>query len=115
MSFTELADIYPTVSELVGVEVPATVQGKSLVSLLKNPRAKVRDEAFTVGNNQDFAIRGAKWAYMLYKDDTEELSDMQEDPKQCHNLVNDPAHAKTVAAQRKRREARIRAADLRRG
>lgn len=115
MSFTELADIYPTVSELVGVEVPATVQGKSLVSLLKNPRAKVRDEAFTVGNNQDFAIRGAKWAYMLYKDDTEELYDMQEDPKQFTNLANDPAHAKTVAEQRKRLEARIRAADLSRG
>lgn len=115
MSFTELADIYPTVSELVGVEVPETVQGKSLVSLLKNPRAKVRDEAFTVGNNQDFAIRGAKWAYMLYKDDTHELYDMKKDPKQFTNLANDPAYAKTVAAQRKQLEARINAASLKRG
>lgn len=115
MSFTELADIYPTVSELVGVEVPDTVQGKSLVSLLKNPRAKVRDESFTVGNYQDFAIRGAKWAYMLYKDDTHELYDMKNDPEQFTNLANDPAHEKTVADQRKRLEARIAAAGLTRG
>ncbi|MDB4384452.1 sulfatase [Opitutaceae bacterium] len=115
MSFTELADIYPTVSELVGVDIPDTVQGKSLVSLLKNPRAKVRDESFTVGNNQDFAIRGAEWAYMLYQDDTHELYDMKNDPEQFTNLANDPAHAKTVAAQRKRLETRIAAAGLKRG
>ncbi|MEJ6731932.1 MAG: sulfatase [Opitutaceae bacterium] len=114
MSFAELADIYPTVSELVGVSVPDTVQGKSLVRLLKNPQAKVRNEAFTVGNNKDFAIRGAKWAYMLYKDDTHELYDMQKDPKQFTNLAQEPAYAKTVTAQRKQLEARIKAAGLNR-
>jgi iduronate 2-sulfatase len=112
VSFAELADIYPTVSELVGISVPDTVQGKSLVPLLKNPQATVRDEAFTVGNNKDFAIRGAEWAYMLYKDDTDELYDMQQDPKQFTNLATDPRYADVLAAQRKRLDSRIQAADL---
>ncbi|MBT5901270.1 MAG: sulfatase [Opitutaceae bacterium] len=114
MSFAELADIYPTVSELVGVSVPDTVQGKSLVPLLKNPAASVRDESFTVGNNQDFAIRGAEWAYMLYKDDTDELYDMKKDPKQFTNLAQNPVYAKVVAAQRKQLVSRIKAAGLNR-
>lgn len=114
VSFAELADIYPTVSELVGISVPETVQGQSLVPLLKNSRASVRDEAFTVGNNKDFAIRGTKWAYMLYKDDTQELYNMQDDPKQFTNLATDPQYAKVLSSQRKKLEARLLAADLKR-
>ncbi|GAB5562518.1 MAG: sulfatase [Synoicihabitans sp.] len=114
-SFVELADIFPTVSELVGISVPETVQGKSLVPVLQNADAEVRDEAFTIGNYQDFSIRSAEWAYMLYKDDSEELYDMQNDPKQFTNLAEDPAYRHVIATQRKRLEARIKAAGLTRG
>ena len=115
LSFVELADIFPTVSELVGVGVPETVQGKSLVGVLKSPEAIVREEAFTVGNNKDFSIRGDQWAYMLYKDETEELYNMQDDPKQFTNLAKDPSHAEVIKAQRERLMARIAEAGLARG
>ena len=115
VSFAELADIFPTVSELVGIPVPESVQGKSLVPVMKNAQTKIREEAFTVGNNQDFSIRGADWAYMLYKDNTEELYDMRQDPKQFTNLATDPNHADVLAAQRKRLQSRIADAGLNRG
>lgn len=111
-SFAELSDIYPTVSELVGISVPNTVQGKSLVPVLKDPRASVRDAAFTVGNNSDFALRGEGWAYMLYKDDSEELYDMKEDPGQFNNLANEPQYSRVKTEWRMKLEERIQTAGL---
>ena len=113
-SFAELVDIFPTVSELVGISVPDSVQGKSLVPVLKNPRRSVREAAFTVGNHREFALRGDEWAYMLYKDDSDELYDMKKDPKQFTNLANDPKYARVKAEWRKKLEDRIAAAGLRR-
>jgi len=46
---TETVDIYPTVAELAGLPVPKgpqSIDGKSLVAVLKNPKARVRDHAF---------------------------------------------------------------------
>jgi len=115
VAFAELADIYPTVAELVGITVPDSVQGRSLVPVLRNPAASIRTEALTVGNNQDFAIRGDQWAYMLYKNGAEELYNMRDDPKQFTNLAMDPSYANVLVEQRKRLESRLRAADLSRG
>ena len=45
----ETVDIYPTVAELAGLPVPKgpqSIDGKSLVPVLKNPKARVRDHAF---------------------------------------------------------------------
>lgn len=112
MSLVELMDIYPTVADLVGLPTPETVQGKSLVNTLKNPDAAVREAAFTVGNRDDYALRGTDWAYLRYRDGSEELYNMQTDPKQFTNLATDPAYTDTLHAQRAKLEARIKAAGL---
>ena len=114
-SLVELVDIYPTVSELVGITVPDTVQGKSLVSVLAEPELSVREESLTVGNRRDFAIRGDRWVYMIYGDDTEELYDMEMDPGQFTNLARDPEYAPVLAEQRQRLALRLAAAGLSRG
>ena len=43
----ELVDIYPTLMELVGMETPEFVSGKSFASLLKDSSARVRESALT--------------------------------------------------------------------
>ncbi len=46
---TETVDIYPTLAELAGLPAPKgpqAIDGKSLVPVLKNPKARVRDHAF---------------------------------------------------------------------
>jgi iduronate 2-sulfatase len=115
-AFVELVDMYPTVSDMMGVAVPDTVQGKSLVPILKNPAASVREEAFSVGNSgSGFALRGDAWTYIHYKDDTEELYDMKKDPKQFTNLAGDPKYARVLETQRAKLNARVAAAGLQRG
>ena len=87
-------------SELVGVGIPDTVQGKSLIPILKNTKAKVRDEAFSVGNgNNGFSIGSKGWTYIWYKDGSEELYDMNKDPKQFINLASNSKHKKTLFYQ----------------
>lgn len=46
---TETVDLYPTLAELAGLPAPKgpqAIDGKSLVPVLKNPKARVRDHAF---------------------------------------------------------------------
>lgn len=95
MAISELSDIYPTLSEVLGLPVPERVQGKSLVSVLHNHEASVRDAALTVGKG-GFALRSSRWTYSRYKDQTEELYDMKNDPKQFTNLALSADHAGTL-------------------
>lgn len=97
-SLTELLDLYPTVSELAGLQVPPYIQGKSIVETLDDPSVKVRDAAFSVAirsslNLNAFLLRTEKWAYIQYEEDASagmELYDMEHDPKQHNNLANNP-------------------------
>ena len=115
-AFVELVDMYPTVSELVGLDIPDTVQGKSLISILKNTKAKVRNEAFSVGNgNRGFAIRSNEWTYIWYKDGSEELYNMKEDPMQFTNLASSSKHQKTLVRMRKNLDQRVEMAELKKG
>lgn len=53
-SLASAIDIAPTVLELAGAPRPATVQGVSLVPILRNPSAKVRDHVFAERNWPNF-------------------------------------------------------------
>jgi arylsulfatase A-like enzyme len=46
-SLTEHVDIFPTICNLAGLEVPTILQGKSLAPLMKNNKASVKDYAIS--------------------------------------------------------------------
>lgn len=46
-SMVEFLDIFPTVCELTGTPHPQQLDGKSLVPVLKNPKAKIKDYAMS--------------------------------------------------------------------
>lgn len=102
-SLTELIDLYPTITELAGLNVPANLQGKSVVRMLDDPQATVRDMAFSVsvrGSKESFLLRTEKWAYIQYGEDAAggvELFDMEVDPRQYNNLARYPQYESTVS------------------
>jgi arylsulfatase A-like enzyme len=82
-----LIDIYPTLTDLVGLKQPDYVDGISLVPWLKNP-GQVREEpAITTWGRGNYTIRTRNWRYIRYFDGSEELYYHKQDPDEWKNLA----------------------------
>lgn len=93
----EHVDLVPTICELVGVDCPDTVQGRSLVPLLgqDDPPCDWRGAVFSqIGNIQ--MIRTKEWKLNVYDGQPGELFDLQNDPNEFYNLVENPQCADTM-------------------
>jgi uncharacterized sulfatase len=98
----ELLDLYPTLAELCGLAVPAGLEGRSLRPLLDDPAAPWDKPAFTQvwrGSFPGHSIRTERFRYTEWDGGRKgaQLSDYATDPDEKRNLVEDPAHARTVA------------------
>lgn len=111
-ALVELVDVYPTLAQLCGLEVPKGLDGRSLVPQLDNPQAPARQAALTEvqrgrgkgqGPLRGYSIRTPRWRYTEWDEGRAgaELYDHQTDPQEFHNLARDPAHAATVQELRK--------------
>ncbi|MEZ5942640.1 MAG: sulfatase [Planctomycetaceae bacterium] len=100
-SLAELVDLYPTLAELCGLDVPDYLDGVSQVAVLDNPAAKARDVALTQvkrGSNDGYSLRTATYRYTIWKnaEDGEQLYDMTQDPGEMTNLASDPKFATQI-------------------
>jgi arylsulfatase A-like enzyme len=99
-------DLAPTLLELAGVRVPDSMQGRSLLPLLRDPGAPWRDDFFyehLYRNSPDppariepcEGVRTRDWKYIVWVDQTgaarEELYDLRKDPLEMRNLAADPS------------------------
>ena len=89
-SFVELVDLYATFCDLADVETPDFVQGKSLVSNLKNPKKVTSEIAFSIWKNGETLISN-KYYYTEWKRNgsvTERmLYDIENDELQMNNIA----------------------------
>ena len=94
--------IYPTIVELMGLQIPAHVQGPSLRPLLENPQAAWSHVGVTTHGRGNHAVRDGRWRYIRYEDGSEELYDHGSDPYEWTNLAGMEQHAaiKTQLAAR---------------
>lgn len=96
----ELLDMYPTLSELCGLEVPDHLEGISLVPQINDPKATRIQPAITTHNHDNHGVRTEDWRYIQYADGSEELYDMVNDPNEFWNLAGDENYA-TIQRQMK--------------
>jgi arylsulfatase A-like enzyme len=101
-------DLAPTILSLAGVPVPTTMQGRSLVPLLQGLRAAWRssflvelysDRVFPRIAQMGYkAVRNQRWKYIHYLElnGMDELYDLETDPYEMKNLINEPTAQKTL-------------------
>ncbi len=119
-ALTEFVDIYPTLCEMAGFEIPEHLQGSSLTPLLKNPDAEWKTAAYSqyllgrfppndgdLTERMGYTIRTDKYRYVEWylwnkKDQVRgkligtELFDHFIDPEENKNLAMETEHLKTV-------------------
>lgn len=87
-----LYDLYPTLCELAGVEVPPSVTGRSLKPVLDGKTASHREDLFLIYSNQQRALLKDGYKYIIYNVEgkiTEQLFNLQKDPGEMVNLVQE--------------------------
>ena len=85
-----LMNIYPTLTELAGLETPGHVEGTSLVPLMKDQDAPWEHVALSTFGYMNHAVRSDRYRYIRYYDGSEELYDHNADPQEWINLAADP-------------------------
>ncbi|MFW6125364.1 MAG: sulfatase, partial [Pirellulales bacterium] len=112
-ALVEFIDVVPTILELCGVEVPAGVQGRSLVPVLTGRCRRHRDYVVSEYlENEEAMIRTERWKFIYTtgrreRQDgyatgrplpgrTRRLYDLARDPEEMHNLADLPRSAGTV-------------------
>jgi arylsulfatase A-like enzyme len=96
-------DLAPTFAELAGASIPDSVNGLSLVPLLKDGNADWRDSLLIehwpteegIGSKipEFYAVRNADWKYVEYSTGERELYDLKHDPYELENLAGKPEYA----------------------
>jgi len=90
-----MLDIYPTLIDLCNLTPNKQIEGASLLSLLKNPKARWDRPALTTHGRNNHSLRTEQFRYIRYSDGTEELYDRAKDEMEWTNLADDPKYAKT--------------------
>lgn len=104
-------DVAPTLLDLAGLERPAGYEGVSLAPHLLGAQPE-GSRPFLVEHRfaheeipTSYGVRGARYVYAIYDGQDppyEQLFDLEADPVQLENLVEDPEYAEVLRVQRER-------------
>jgi arylsulfatase A-like enzyme len=90
--------IYPTLTDLAGIDKPSHVEAKSIRPLLVDAKAEWATPAVTTHEQGNHAVRSEGWRYIRYANGDEELYDETADPYEWKNLARDAKYAEQKAA-----------------
>jgi arylsulfatase A-like enzyme len=89
-------DVLPTVAAAAGIEIPGEVDGASLAPLLTNGTEDWRDHLVVIHHGSNYglctmrAVVTDNHKYVYWPYDSAELYDLQSDPWEMENRINDP-------------------------
>jgi len=94
-ALTYLFDIFPTVAELAGAPAPATVQGQSLLPVIRDANSSAREHTYFAYRDLQRAVRTEDdWKLIRYnvtEEQRTQLFNLGEDPNETRDLADEPA------------------------
>ncbi len=108
-------DLAPTLLELAGLKAPASMQGRSMVPLLKGetPDDWRSSQFYTYwGAPNHYGIRTQRYTYLKLAGHSPELFDRQTDPHEIHNVADNTENKSVVEMLEKELQKQIREVDI---
>lgn len=97
----ESVDFFPTLCQMLGIDIPNTVQGDSFYEALTGAQSPKKEYALTE-NPYRKALASKSWRYVFNIDGQEdELYHLKEDPWECRNLVNNSEYGDVLQEMRR--------------
>ncbi|HEY7090875.1 MAG TPA: sulfatase [Tepidisphaeraceae bacterium] len=98
----EMVDLYPTLVELCGLPKPDGLEGRTIASLLNDPKQPWDHPAYTCWSEDGqtltgVAVRTERWRYAEYTLGGAMLLDTENDPHEMKNLAGDTKYTDHVA------------------
>lgn len=110
-----LEDVMPTLLDLAGVPIPSSVEGRSLVPILRGECPKWRPHlhgehspCYSTEQGHHYLTDGRMKYIWRPHNGADQLFDLRADPSELHDLAARPEHATETAAWRKRMIAHLR-------
>ncbi len=107
-TFAYLLDIFPTLCDLCGLQLPESVEGQSLVPSIRDAAIPARDSLYLAYTNVQRGVRDERYKLIDYHVNgvaTTQLFDLDQDPWEVHDLSRLPEHASTIARLREKMTA----------
>ncbi len=108
-ALTAAVDIFPTLCELAGLNIPDSVQGKSFAAVLNKPDTKINEVVYNRFKSADAVITD-RFTYTLFENGEEMLYDLKKDPQENRNIAGNPEYSKTLKTLRKQLKEQMTAA-----
>lgn len=104
-----LQDILPTCCEIAGIETPEHVTGRSVLALARGKqdngfRSWIHGEHAPMGDQHPGVhyLTDGKRKFIWFNDGSEQFFDLENDPSECHNLINDSNRTQEISVWRER-------------
>lgn len=96
--FVYLHDIFPTLCELAGIDVPTDIDGQSFAPVVRGESRQARDLLFLAYRDVQRAVRQGEWKLIRYpKINETQLFNLGDDPNERRNLAaTEPARVKNM-------------------
>lgn len=104
----ELMDVMPTILDVARVDIPDTVEGRSVLPLIQGEdhwRPYVHGEiwqALATTGGMQYLTDGKRKYIWFPAENREQYFNLEADPSECHELSADPAYAEEIALWRQR-------------
>ena len=92
-----LIDLYPTLIDLCKLPGQHAMDGQSLLPILRDPSSAEDRNLFIPSHERgSYTVVNENWRYIYYRDGTEELYNVKEDPDEWYNLAGEEEFRPTI-------------------